>query len=287
VPAYLSNPENKMIMSSREKSNAKQQSEQFIETCRYLGLKQLAAEYPQMLDQAGKDDPGYYEFIRQVLLSEAAAKRQRRVQYLVRQSRLPQPLKMLNSFDFDFQKKLDRRLVMDLSSMEFIERRESILFIGNNGTGKSHLAQSLALLACQQGYKTYYTTCSELIQDLNQGVYENTLEKRIKKYINAELLLIDEMGHDRLELQVIKEAHLLFKVIDQRYKESKSLIFTSNIEEEDWPEFLGDPISTSAILDRIFHHSVIVKIYGPSYRKYQSELLQKKYARNETEDESG
>jgi len=276
-----------MIMSSREKSNAKQQSEQFIETCRYLGLKQLAAEYPQMLDQAGKDDPGYYEFIRQVLLSEAAAKRQRRVQYLVRQSRLPQPLKMLNSFDFDFQKKLDRRLVMDLSSMEFIERRESILFIGNNGTGKSHLAQSLALLACQQGYKTYYTTCSELIQDLNQGVYENTLEKRIKKYINAELLLIDEMGHDRLELQVIKEAHLLFKVIDQRYKESKSLIFTSNIEEEDWPEFLGDPISTSAILDRIFHHSVIVKIYGPSYRKYQSELLQKKYARNETEDESG
>jgi DNA replication protein DnaC len=276
-----------MIMSSSDKKNVKQQSEQFIEMCRYLGLKQLAAEYPQMLDQAGKDDPGYYEFIRKVLLSEAAAKRQRRVQYLVRQSRLPQPLKMLNGFDFDFQKKLDRRLVMDLSSMEFVERKESILFIGNNGTGKSHLAQSLALLACQNGYKTYYTTCSELIRDLNQGVYENTLEKRIKKYINAELLLIDEMGHDRLELQVIKEAHLLFKVIDQRYKENKSLIFTSNIEEEDWPEFLGDPISTSAILDRIFHHSVIVKIYGPSYRKYQSELLQKKYARNKTENESG
>jgi DNA replication protein DnaC len=274
-------------MSNKAKSDARLQSEQFIETCRYLGLKQLAAEYPQMLDQAGKDDPGYYEFIRQVLLSEAAAKRQRRVQYLVRQSRLPQPLKMLNGFDFDFQKKLDRRLVMDLSSMEFIERKESILFIGNNGTGKSHLAQSLALLACQQGYKTYYTTCSELIQDLNQGVYEKTLEKRIKKYINAELLLIDEMGHDRLELQVIKEAHLLFKVIDQRYKENKSLIFTSNIEEEEWPEFLGDPISTSAILDRIFHHSVIVKIYGPSYRKYQSELLQKKYANNKTENESG
>jgi DNA replication protein DnaC len=276
-----------MIMSNRDKSDAKLQSEQFIEMCRFLGLKQLATEYPQMLDQAGKDDPGYYEFIRQVLLSEAAAKRQRRVQYLVRQSRLPQPLKMLNGFDFDFQKKLDRRLVLDLSSMEFIERKESILFIGNNGTGKSHLAQSLALLACQNGYKTYYTTCSELIRDLNQGVYEKTLEKRIKKYINAELLLIDEMGHDRLELQVIKEAHLLFKVIDQRYKENKSLIFTSNIEEEDWPEFLGDPISTSAILDRIFHHSVIVKIYGPSYRKYQSELLQKKYARNKTENESG
>ena len=86
------------------------------------------------------------------------------------------------------------------------------------------------------------------------------------------------MGHDRLELQVVKEAHLLFKVIDQRYNDNKSLIFTTNVEETDWPEFLGDPITTSAILDRIFHHSVIVKIDGPSYRKYQSELLQKEYA---------
>jgi DNA replication protein DnaC len=276
-------------MSSRDKSNARQQAEQFTEMCQYLGLKQLAAEYPKIVDRAGREDPGYYEFIRQIVHIEAAAKRQRRVEYLIRQSRLPQPLKMLAGFDFDFQKKLDRRLVMDLSSMEFIERKESILFIGNNGTGKSHLAQSLALMACQSGYKTYYTTCSELIRDLNLGVYEKTLEKRIRKYINAELLLIDEMGHDRLELQVVKEAHLLFKVIDQRYKDNKSLIFTSNIEEEDWPEFLGDPISTRAILDRIFHHSVIVKIYGPSYRKYQSELLQKKYAENRTDQgkESG
>ena len=72
--------------------------------------------------------------------------------------------------------------------------------------------------------------------------------------------------------------HLLFKVIDQRYKENKSLISTTNIEEPDWAEFLGDPISTMAMLDRIFHHSVIVKIEGPSYRKYESEVLQKKYA---------
>ncbi len=84
----------------------------------------------------------------------------------------------------------------------------------------------------------------------------------------------------RLELQVTKEAHLLFKVIDQRYKENKSLIFTSNVEEEDWSDFLGDPVTTRAILDRIFHHSIIVRINGPSYRQYQGELLQKKYGKN-------
>lgn len=265
-------------MRGRNKNHTQHRQEQFTENCRYLGLKLLAEEYQQMVDKANERDTGYYEFISDIVQAEAAAKRQRRIEYLIKNSRLPQPLKMLADFDFDFQPKLDRRLVMDLASLEFIERKESILFLGDVGTGKSHIAQSLSLMACQSGYKTYYTTCSELINDLNAGVYEKNLEKRMRKYINPELLLIDEMGHDRMELQIVKEAHLLFKVIDQRYKDNKSLIFTTNIEEPDWAEFLGDPISTAAILDRIFHHSVIVKIDGPSYRKYQSELLQKEYA---------
>ena len=237
-----------------------------------------------MVDSALERAVGYYDFISGIVQAEAAAKQQRHIEYLVKNSRLPQPCKLLADFDFDFQPKLNRKLIMDLASLRFIEKGESILFIGDNGTGKSHLAQSLILMACQGEYKTHYTTCSELINDLNSGVYEKTLDKRMRKYINPELLLIDEMGHDRLELQVIKEAHLLFKVIDQRYKENKPLIFTTNIEEQDWPEFLGDPISTNAILDRIFHHSVIVRIKGPSYRKRQGELLQEEYVKKKTDD---
>jgi DNA replication protein DnaC len=271
-------------MNSKKISKPKEQQEQFIGNCRYLGLKLLAEEYRQMVDRANENTVGYYEFISGIVQAEAAARQQRHIEYLIKNSRLPQPCKLLADFDFDFQPKLNRKLIMDLASLRFIEKGESILFIGENGTGKSHLAQSLALLACQGEYKTHYTTCSELIGDLNAGVYEKTLDKRMRKYINPELLLIDEMGHDRLELQVIKEAHLLFKVIDQRYKENKPLIFTTNIEEQDWPEFLGDPISTSAILDRIFHHSVIVRIKGPSYRKHQGERLQEEYAEKKTGD---
>jgi DNA replication protein DnaC len=271
-------------MNSRKISKPKEQQEQFIGNCHYLGLKLLAEEYRQMIDRANENAVGYYEFISGIVQEEAAARQQRHIEYLVKNSRLPQPCKLLVDFDFDFQPKLNRKLIMDLASLRFIEKGESILFIGENGTGKSHLAQSLALMACQGEYKTHYTTCSELIGDLNAGVYEKTLDKRMRKYINPELLLIDEMGHDRLELQVIKEAHLLFKVIDQRYKENKPLIFTTNIEEQDWPEFLGDPISTSAILDRIFHHSVIVRIKGPSYRKHQGERLQEEYAEKKTGD---
>lgn len=273
---------------SSKKTSDRQQHEQFSNECRYLGLKLLAEEYQGMVDTAIKNNAGYFDFMNDVVQAEAMDKKRRRIEYLIKTSRLPQPLKMLADFDFDFQPRLNRKLIMDLASLSFIDRHESILFIGDNGTGKSHLAQSIALNACRAGYKTYYTTSSELINDLNAGVYEKTLDKRIRKYTVPQLLLIDEMGHDRLELQVVKEAHLLFKVIDQRYKDNKPLIFTTNIEESDWPEFLGDPISTSAILDRVFHHSVIVRIKGPSYRKYQGELLQNTYGENKSSNaESG
>lgn len=265
-------------MNKRNKNNTQEQAEQFTDNCRYLGLKLLAEEYRQMIDHANEDSPGYYEFINHVVQVEAAAKKQRRIEYLIKNSRLPQPLKMLADFDFDFQPELDRRLIMDLASLQFIERNQSVLFTSKmNGVGKSHIARSLALIACQKGYKTYYTTCSDLINDMNAGVYEKTLEKRMRKYTNPDLLIIDEMGHDRLELQVVKEAHLLFKVIDQRYNDNKSLIFTTNVEEPDWAEFLGDPITTQAILDRVFHRSIKVEINGPSYREYQGKLLQEKY----------
>lgn len=266
-------------MSNRNTNKTLKEQEQFRENCRYLGLKVLEKEYTLMVDRANENTLGYYQFINQVIQAEATAKQQRRVESLIKSSRLPQPLKMLADFDFDFQPKLNRKLIMDLASLGFIEKNESILFTSiNNGVGKSHIARSLGLTACQKGYKTYYTTLSDMINDLNAGVYEKTLDKRMKKYINAELLLIDEMGHDRLELQVVKEAHLLFKVIDKRYNNNKSMIFTTNVQEQDWQEFLGDPITTTAILDRIHHHSVIVKIDGLSYRQYESELLQKQYA---------
>jgi DNA replication protein DnaC len=109
-------------MNSRNKSNTRQQQEQFTEHCRYLGLKLLAEEYQQIVDRANEAAIGYYEFISNIVQAEATAKRQRRIESLINSSRLPQPLKMLADFDFDFQPKLDRRLIMDLASLQFIEK---------------------------------------------------------------------------------------------------------------------------------------------------------------------
>jgi len=256
--------------------------ETFKENCKYLGLKKLMVEFEAIIEQAHKQNLGFFEFLDQALQTETEARKERGIQYRIRESRLPKPYKLLCDFDFSFQPSLKKKLIMDLATADFIRRKESVLFIGDCGTGKSHLARALALMACQKRHKVLYTTCATMLADLNMGVYEKTVNKRLMKYINPELLLIDEMGHDRLELEVTKEAHLLFKVIDERYKQDKPIIFTTNIQEDDWSDYLGDPISTKAILDRIFHHSIKIQIKGPSYRKHESQLLQQKYDNQQT-----
>lgn len=253
------------------------QIDTFKENCQYLGLKKLPMQYESIIDKANKSNVGFLEFIAGVVQDEANARRERSIKYRLKMSKLPQPYTMLQDFDFPFQPKLNKKLIMDLATMDFVRRNESVLFVGKCGTGKSHLSRSLAMIACEKGYKVYYTTCADMLNDLNTGVYEKTLMKRIRKYVNPELLLIDEMGHDRLELEVTREAHLLFKVIDERYKQNKSLIFTTNVKEQDWAEYLGDPITTQAILDRVFHYSIMVEIDGPSYREHEGKLLQGKY----------
>jgi len=246
----------------------------------YLGLKNLAGQHTELIKRAHEKQLGLLDFLEMVLREEAILKQECGIRYRIRESRLPRPYKLLSDFDFSFQPKLRKSLVMDLSTMEFMKHQESLLLIGDCGVGKSHLAQALGLIACEKGYKVLYTTCAALIGDLNTGVFEKNLLKRLRKYVNPDLLIIDEMGHDRLELQVTKEAHLLFKVVDERYHLNRPLIFTTNVEEKAWAEYLGDPVSTRAILDRIFHHAVKIEIRGPSYRQHQGMELQKKYEKH-------
>ena len=258
----------------------KTNAETIAQMSQYLGLKNLLVNYPELIKRAHEKQLGLQDFLEMILREESILKQECGIRYRIRESRLPKPYKLLQDFDFSFQPKLRKSLVMDLSTMEFMKHHESLLLIGDCGVGKSHLAQSLGLIACEKGYKILYTTCAALIGDLNDGVFEKKLFKRLRKYVNPDLLIIDEMGHDRLELQVTKEAHLLFKVVDERYHLGRPLIFTTNVEEKAWAEYLGDPISTRAILDRIFHHAVKIEIRGPSYRQHQGMDLQKKYEKH-------
>src|SRR3990172_2485171 len=117
--------------------------ETFTQNCQYLGLKRLAMDYQLFIDKATKENMGFFDFIAHVTASEVEARKERSISYRICESKLPQPYKLLGDFDFSFQPKLKKSLIMDLASMNFIGRKESILFIGDCGTGKSHLARSL------------------------------------------------------------------------------------------------------------------------------------------------
>lgn len=186
---------------------------------------------------------------------------------------------MLADFDFDFQPGIDKAQIMELAKLDFVNRKQGLIIAGNSGTGKSHIAKALLLLACRETYRCRYTTASDMLKDLFSGLADDTLDKKLKRYLSPDLLLIDEVGFDRLEQQDHRNASLFHKVIDGRYC-SKSTMITSNVDFKELGDYLGDPVITTAIVDRMVHHSIIISIEGPSWRLHQSQQLNKNIQRS-------
>ncbi len=205
------------------------------------------------------------------MTEEADALIQRRIERRIKDSRLPQR-KLLADFDFDFQIGVDKRQILELATLNFIQHNQGLVLAGNSGTGKSFIAKALLLIGCQQLYRCLYTTATDMLKDLLAGNSDNTLDIKLKRYIKPQILVIDEIGFDRIEQQQARHASLFFKVINGRYCKNSTII-TTNIDFKQLGDYLGDPVATTAIVDRLIHHSVIINIQGPSYRIHESKKL--------------
>jgi DNA replication protein DnaC len=196
----------------------------------------------------------------ELLEEEVACREQRRVETSVKISGLPF-VKGIEEFDFNFQPKLDRQKVMALFDLTFIRQRGNVIFLGPPGTGKTHLAVSLMLKACQAGMSIYLTTMEDLIGKLKKD-HEAGRKGRARGYNKSALVIVDEVGYTPIDRE---ECNLFFRFIANRY-EKASTIITSNKAFSDWTELFQDPVIVTAVLDRLLHHSVVVNIKGPSYR---------------------
>ena len=107
---------------------------------------------------------------------------QRRIERRIKESKLPQR-KLLSDFDFDFQTGVDKAQIMELATLSFVQRNQGLILAGSSGTGKSHIAKALMLIACQSCYRCQYTTAAVMLNELITGLADNTLEKKLKKYI--------------------------------------------------------------------------------------------------------
>lgn len=192
---------------------------------------------------------------------------ERRVERRIKESRLP-TRETFVAFDWEFQPKLDRDLVLELATLRFLAEGKNILLGGESGTGKSHIAKAIALTACMDNRRVRYTTSADMLADLNASLADNSLEEQLKAYARPELLVIDEFGLEQVERKMATRSGLMQKVIFPRYNERRSTIITSNIPWEAWADYLDDQFGATAILDRLLHQSHVISIKGPSYRDW-------------------
>jgi len=225
-----------------------------------LRLPRMAESLETILRSSEEKGKSYLCFLDELLQEEVAQKDQRRIETALKISGLPF-IKTIDEFDFSFQPKLDHRKIMSLFDLTFIRQKGNVIFLGPPGVGKTHLAVSLAIKACQAGLSIYFTNMEDLITKLKKD-HESGRTGKGRSYSKSALVIVDEVGYTPVDR---KECNLFFRFIANRY-EKASTIITSNKAFSDWTELFQDAVVVTAILDRLLHHSVVINIRGNSYR---------------------
>ena len=236
-----------------------------------LKLKQMASVLDEELARAVREATPCVDLLERLLAMEACALSERQIERRIREAKLPER-KLLADFDFGFQSGVNKQQIMELATLDFASRGQGIVLAGNSGTGESHIAKALLLIGCQKNFRCRYVTASAMLRELLASLADNTLEKKLKLFLAPEILLIDEVGFDRLEQHDARNACLFHKVIDGRYCKGSTIV-TTNIDFKELGDYLGDPVITVATVDRMIHHSVIINIQGPSWRLHESQKL--------------
>ena len=227
-----------------------------------LKLKYFSENCQAAARHAAEKQLPHIEFLAELAEGEAAERGARSVERRLRNAKLPFE-KSMEQFQWSHPEKINRLQIENLMRLDFINKKENVLILGGSGLGKSHIASALIRQACLNGYNALFTTAIEIVNCLTAARAANYLDQALKQYLAPQILCMDEIGYlpiDKLGCD------LLFQVISRRYERS-SMIITTNKPFKNWAEiFHNDATVTSAILDRLFHHSQVVVIEGKSYR---------------------
>jgi DNA replication protein DnaC len=228
---------------------------------RALKLKGLIPLYRELSERATKGNLQYEEYLALLLQEELKRKTDASVRAKIGKAKLPF-LKTIEEFDFSFQPNIKEREVITLSSLEFIEHKGNVIFLGPPGVGKTHLSVGLAIKACTAKYRVVFTSAQQLLEELMLSRRDGSLLSKLMAYSRLHLLVVDELGYMPISRE---QANLLFQLISIRY-EKGSIILTSNYNFDDWGRIFEDTVVATAIIDRLVHHAKIFYINGSSYR---------------------
>jgi len=227
-----------------------------------LRLGGMAAVLETRLRQAQAENMTPLDLLSCLVSDELTRRAERLLERRRKQAQFRDPLKTLDNFDFDFNKKMNRSLVFELATGTFIARHEDGLFLGPPGSGKSHLAQAIGQAAIQQGYRVLYHETHTLLDELADATLDGTRKEYLDSLVTVPLLILDDLGMRKLPLTAAEE---LLEIIMRRYERASTLV-TSNRPVEDWGKMLADAAAVSAMLDRLLHHGHVLKCGPRSWR---------------------
>ena len=230
-----------------------------------LRLPTMLAECEKLAREAAESNQPYTEYLLRLTELELAARSSNALASRIRQASFPME-KELDSFDFSASPSLNKQKILELSRCQWIAARSNCCFLGEPGTGKTHLAVALGLAACRQGYKVRFFTAAALVNRLEEAQKQYQLERLLAQLDRTDLLICDELGYLTFSRT---GAELLFQVFADRY-ERKSLLITSNLPFGDWGQIFQGERMTAALLDRLTHHCEIFPMNGESYRFRES-----------------
>lgn len=229
---------------------------------RKLRLSGMADVLDTRLRQAQSERLAPLDLVSALVGDELVRRQDRLFARRHKQAGFRDPDRSLESFDFDFNKKINRALVYDLATARFIEQREDALFLGPPGTGKSHLAQAIGRAAIQQGYRVVYREAHTLIEEIAEATLAGTRRDCLTELATVPLLIIDDLGMRKLPHTAAED---LLELVMRRYERASTLL-TSNRPVDDWGKLLGDNAAVTALLDRLLHHAHVLKCGPRSWR---------------------
>jgi len=235
----------------------------------YLQLARAQECFAPLAELAKAEEWSHVEYLARVVAEQAAATINRRLLARLRYARFPY-YRTLGDFDFEFQPSIDRKLVDDLASLRFIGENRPVVFLGQPGCGKTHLAVALAIAAVEAGYRGYFSTADDMVRTLVTARREGNFGTKLRAFTAPSVLVIDDVGLLPIDAE---GAGVFFNVVNARYQNGHPTLVTTNRGLPAWGDVLGDAVVAGAILDRLMHRAVVFNIKGPSWRLREHQAL--------------
>ena len=244
-----------------------------------LKIRLGEAELDGVVRAATENNHCLWQFLERVLAGPANRSVERSIEHRIRLAKF-RDSSALESFDWSFNAKtISRGPLEELATGAFLGRGDNIAFVGKSGLGKSHLIQGIGRACCVLGFRVRYVTSAMLLEELTAAAGDKTLAAKVRYYRSFDLLIIDEFGFDKLERREYPESpSLLYKVVDARSGRG-STAFVTNVDFQDWTDYLGDPPLVMALLDRVVDRAIVIRFDGKSYRQHRAEQKQSSSAR--------